>query len=45
MEFEYGSWKVMENAGLKMIFPRTKKQEIRQTNDRFHIILKATSRF
>ena len=34
------SWKMPENN-----FPRTTKQEILQTNDRFHIILKTTSLF
>ena len=42
MEFEYRSWKVMEND-FKLIFPRTAKQEIPQRNDRFNIILKTTS--
>ena len=43
IEFEYGSWEVMENV--KMIFPSTTKQKIPQTNDHFGIILKTTSQF
>ena len=33
------SWEMTKND-----FSKNKKQEIRQTNDRFHIILKTTSR-
>ena len=43
MEFEYGS-RGSHGKLQRMIFLRTTKEELPRTNDRFHIILKTSSR-